>query len=156
MKVRIRKIKLNKGKIRIDYEVRNAQGEYDQFSLSCSEEPLPSFHQALQKLRRYVVEICELPDEDEDRIEIKGVSISFAGPDDTMGCVISAQKELENSNAPLNLNTPHKIEGFYGGAGDPRRLMPGEMLDDLKVLFDECRRYIAGQRKQMTLPFGEG
>lgn len=151
--MRIKKVKFSSDeKIHLSYEVKSTSGKISEFTLVSSEKAAPSFYQTLQKLRNSVLELCELPSNEESKIHVSGVSFSFAGDNDTMGAVITAQRRLSNSNAPLNLNTPHKaVEPYGDGKADAKQLLPDECIDVLNGLIDEAEAYIEGKREQTDL-----
>jgi len=151
--MRFKKIKLtNDDKIHITYEKPNKKGGWDDFSFNCVDEALPEFYGALGALAEDVVEMCELSPENESRITVRGVSISFAGEAEVMGATISASKALIHSNSPLQLNTPHKIEEPYNeGPGDDNALLSGQCARRLYLLFEQARRYVDGDRAQADL-----
>jgi hypothetical protein len=155
MERRIKKIKLTKeGKIHITYEQANSQGTWDEYSMTCSDRAKPSFYDAIDKLREEVRQICELPGGWDDKLTIRGISISWAL--DVMGATITALMKLLKSSAPLVLNTPHKTEEFYSEQGDPDSLLSGDCVEVLHKVFKECEAYIDGEREQGGLFQGSG
>lgn len=148
--IRIRKIKLAE-KVKIEYEVLECDKVKEEYSLTSIDKPLPSFAEAMQVLARSVVEICELPDEDINHITVSGVSFSCGGEKQVMGAVITAQKKLKKTDAPLNLNTPHKTEEPYGETGSASQLLDDETVDKLYTVIKEAMRYIEGERQQGEL-----
>lgn len=150
--MRFKKIKLTKeGKTQIEYEVRSQKGDWDEFSLSCSDEPKPEFRNALIDLGHDVVEMCELPDNYLGRIVVRGVSFSYGGEEEVMGAVIIAQMSLRKSNIPLNLNTPHKASAPYSESGDDSQLLTDKCIERLEVLTEEAVDYVKGIRAQGNL-----
>jgi len=150
--MRFNKIKATKeGKIKMEYEVKNEKGGWDEFSFSCAEEPKPSFTAALADLTRDALEMCELPDVYLDRLQASGVSFSYGGENETMGAVIIASMLLNKSNTNLNLNTPHKTEDFYGETGDEMQLLNPECVSRLHRLIEEAEDYVKGIRAQGNL-----
>ena len=150
--MRFKKIKMTKeGKIQMEYEVKNQKGGMDEFSFSCSDEPKPEFVKALRDLDQDVLEMCELPDEFLDRIRTSGVSFSYGGENETMGAVLIASMILNKSNVALNLNTPHKIEKFYGETGDEMQLLNPNCVVRLNHLVSEAEDYVKGIRAQGNL-----
>lgn len=151
--MRLKKVKVtNENKIHMIYEDQNKKADWDEFSFTCSDQPLPSFHTALQGLAPHVLDICELPAEYLKRIIVRSVSIAYGGEKEVMGASISASMELNNSNCALNLNTPYKASDSYSeGDGDPKQLLSGKCVEALFWLFDECKLYIRGERAQTDL-----
>ena len=150
--VRFLKIKVTKdGKIGIIYELRNKE-QWDEYSMTSSDKAKPSFHEALQALTEDIVDMCELPNNYQDRIIVKGVSFSYGGEKEVMGATIIAQMQLRRSNVPLNLNTPHKAEEPYGeGEGDPAQLLSDSCIRRLETLMEEAEDFMKGIRAQVDM-----
>lgn len=154
--MRIKSVRLSsENKVSISYQVEREGGSYDEFSMTSSDAPLPSFLEALSELRKHVVDMCELPDTDKEKIVVRGVTFSYGGEDEIMGATIIAQKKLSRSNTDLNINTPHKAAEYYSGNGngDPKQLLSDDCVDDLNVVMNECEKYIRGKRQQLELEF---
>ncbi len=150
--MRVNKIKVTKeGRIQMEYEDFNSKGTTDEFTFLCCDEPKPSFHKALDDLGQDVIEMCELPAEYLSRIRISGLSLSHGGENKTMGAVIVAQMILHKSNVPLNLNTPHKTEDFYGETGDEAQLLSAGCQKRIRIMIEEAEDYIKGIRAQQNL-----
>lgn len=152
--IRFKKIKkTSEGKIHLEYEKTNQQGKWDEHSMKSAQQPAPSFDKALEKLIPHVQEMCELPKDDHTfhPYEVRGVSFSYAGENETMGATITATRKLNHSNAPLVLNTPHKIEEPYADGADDLQVMTTDCLIDLVSLQDEAEAYLNGKRKQADL-----
>jgi hypothetical protein len=139
-----------KDKIYIEYENPNGSN-FDSFVIKSNDKAAPSFYEALQGLGKDVVDMCEFQDSDIALTLVRGVSFSYGGDDDTMGATITATKKLLNSNAPLNINTPHKAEKFYSGSGDPKQLLDPDCVRRLKVLIEEAAQFVGGVRAQLDV-----
>lgn len=151
---RIKKIKVTKtGRISIEYDLYNKRAEaWDEYSLSCIDDPRPEFLIALARLSTHVVDMCELPKDYRNRVKVTGVTFSYGGEYEVMGAVIISQMELENSNCNLNLNTPHKAsESYSDGDADPKQLLSDDCIDDLYGLCKETELYIDGDRAQISI-----
>lgn len=151
----MKKVKVTKeGKIFLIWEREIQSGNYDEYSMQCSDQARPEFYNAMTALNKHVVDMCELPDSYLDRITTKSVSFSYGGDEQVMGATISASMKLENSPAGLNLNTPHKACDSYNPeqpVEDPALLLSEKCVDDLDTLMDEAELYINGDRAQMNL-----
>jgi hypothetical protein len=144
------KIKSEEGKDRVHLEWENPKGQdRDELSIDSCDKPAPTFHEALQALAGDVVEMCELPPDSINRIIVKGVSLSYGGEKDVMGCTITATMKLMKSNAPLNLNTPHKAEDFYAKTGDPKQLLDPDCVRRIKKLIFQAENFVSGERAQL-------
>lgn len=150
------KIKKDKksGRVTLEYQKKKADQTLDEFHFSSFDKPLPEFDTALLNLRKYVMQICEYPVDDDfiTRTTVTGVSFSYGGDADVMGATLIAQLVLKDCNAPLNLNTPHLAEDFYSASGgSDKQLMPDKMATDLYKLMTEAERYLYGERAQGEL-----
>jgi len=115
------KVKSEDGKNRIHLEFERPKGgDYDQYMMTSGDAPAPSFHEALQALAQ-----------------------------DVVGATITATMRLMESNAPLNLNTPHKAEDFYAETGDPKQLLDPACARRLRVLIIEAEQFVRGIRRQI-------
>lgn len=150
--MRIRKVKITKNNL-IHMEYEHGPGNGDEYTFTCRDKARPEFYTTLAAMAEHVIEMCELPDNYLDRITIRGVSYSYGGENDTMGAVISAAMELEDSYQGLNLVTPHKASAMYcpDTPDDPKQLLSDDCIKALEALLDECERYIKGERAQGTL-----
>jgi hypothetical protein len=154
--VRFTKVKVNKdGKVCLTYQKMNEKSEWDDYSMSCQAEAAPTFYRALKNMATYVVEMCELPEDYINRLMVFSVSLSYAGPADTLGAVISSKIALVKSNCPLILNSPHKTETPYSGAepdeADPAALLPEGCNEAIALLCTEAEEYLNGKRAQTEL-----
>ena len=152
--IRFKKIKITSDdKIHLEYEKMNENGDWDTHTMTSSQLARPEFYHALDNLIPRVVDICELPDEDhlQHAYTMKGVSFSYGGDEDVMGATITATRSLDESNAPLVLNTPHKPSESYSGGDDELNLLPYDCVKDLRLLCDCAEDYLAGKRAQASL-----
>lgn len=105
-----KKIKVKDGKIFLEWHVDKGGGfdSYDTYTMECREQARPELYEALHKLAEEMRKICELPDTDEEmkRLCVKGVSYAYNDKEGIMGAVLIGSRELYDSVAPLNINTP--------------------------------------------------
>ena len=153
--MRFQKIKFNKGKVRMEYEVENDKGDMDEFAFTCGDEPKPEFKEALQALDQDIIEMCELPVEYINRVTVTGVSFSYGGEGEVMGAVIVSQMRLNKSNVPLNLNSPHKASEPYGEDAQDEQLLDHDCVERLETLISEAEDYVKGIRAQKRFSFVE-
>lgn len=148
---RIKKIKVKDGKIFLEWHVDKNGGfdNYDTYTMECREQARPELYEALRKLAEEMRKICELPDTDEERkrLCVKGVSYAYNDKEGIMGAVLIGSRELYDSVAPLNVNTPC----LWEAAKDEKQEMTQDMYDLLYELQEECQKYISGDRAQMSL-----
>ncbi|MRS02113.1 hypothetical protein EG832_02600 [bacterium] len=151
--MRIKKIKLETGKVFIEYSEEKPDGKSENYTLESTDKPLQSFKDALQGLAGYIGEICELPEDYCTSITVRGVSFSYGGENKTMGATITGLT-LKYANAPLVINTPHLPSAPYSKGSDESCLLPDECYFQLMDLQDEANKFLEGQREpdaQMNL-----
>lgn len=152
---RLRKLRWAPGEMTIRYDrVNVATKLMDTYTLESAETPLGELEHALQGMAEHVVEICELPEEMVSDLTVRSVSVSY-NADGVQGLIVTALRDLENSNTPMLINTPHfSREAYSETAGDANVFSPkcGRDLDRL----ERCAfAYIDGERSQKELDFGE-
>jgi hypothetical protein len=113
--------------------------------LESFDKPEPEFDAALAALLPEVLRILELPEEYAKGMQVIGVSLS-SNDEQGLGCVVTCLRDLNTTNAPLVLNTPHLPESSESGP-----TMGRTMLDMIEKLQGLARRYVAGNREQMSL-----
>ncbi len=87
------------------------------FSFEIIAELPNEIKEILLQLREYVKEVCEL---DVPLHQITIIGVSYSWTKEIMGVTVTALRELLNSNSPLVINTPHKIEQFYAETGSEK------------------------------------
>lgn len=148
--IKITKVKCNKGTWEIQWEqAKEGRTTSDVYGLKSDDPPRPELKERLLAMRTHVAKICELPDDAELNIVPRGVSISYSGK--SRNVVIAASRELVNSKSPMLINTPARSSDEPEPFGISAR-----MGKDLDGLVFEAKRYIAGDRAQQSLDFGEG
>ena len=153
---RVTKIKVKKGVFYFGWEVFQANTKnWDQHTLSCKDEPRPELLERLQILANHVTEICEFGEWETKKLIVSGVSMSYDG-DGNCYLVITAQKTLEYSKAPLIINTPARPEMPESENDDPAFCWSDELCTDIDALEKEAWGYIEGERAQQTLDFEGG
>lgn len=142
------KLKVKDGEVVLKYQVVGS-GFPETITIESTEPPRKELTDALQAMARHVIKMCELPDLWWKDLTVRGVTITR---NDVDGVVITALRELDGSNSPLVLNTPHFTRegqneeqelGIYS-------LGCGNDLDALERLAFE---YVDGKRQQEALQF---
>lgn len=153
---RFRKIKItSEGKIHLQWQVKRKSGSFDDHSLESVDSAMPEFYKTMESLREHVAELCEFPNDDINLINVKSVSFSYGGENEIPGAVITASKTLLKSNAPLNINTPHKSFESYSmdesQESDPKAVHTDDCIEILTELQTHAIEYIQGKRQQQDL-----
>ncbi len=133
----------NKEHIIIHYE-NIEEHPNDVIALESNDRAKGSFYDALNELCHAVEIICELPNDAHKRITVRGVS--FTHKDDIMGVSITALLQLNNTNTPLVLNTPHKPSTSGADDSENTNSLSEETVTRLNNLIFEAKRYINGDR----------
>lgn len=150
---RVTKIKVKKGVYYLAWEVfRASTKNWDQHTLSCKDQPRPELLERLQVMANHVTEICEFGEWETKKLIVSGVSLSY-GDDGNCYLVITAQKALEYSKAPLIINTPARPAEPENDADSPEFCWSDELANDIDALEWEAWKYIDGERAQQTLDF---
>ena len=146
---RITKIKFKGDLVVVQWQqYQSLTNDWDNFTMSSKETPLPSFPAAMAALAKDVEVVCELPEGERDNITPTGISHSYTDNDSFI--VITAQRKLLSSRSPMNINTPAKsMEGDDEFAADT------SLIDDIATLEEQAFAYIDGQRAQQKLDFDE-
>lgn len=108
--------------------------------LESNDQPLQTLEESLQALAPYVCTILELPEEYTTGLTVTKVGFSEGG------FQIIAKKEIEGSNSPFNINTPH--------LKDDAEAVDGDLLRAIDKVISEAKRFRKGQRNQIELPLG--
>ena len=153
---RVTKIKVKKGVYYLAWEVfRASTKNWDQHTLSCKDQPRPELLERLQVMANHVTEICEFGEWETKKLIVSGVSLSY-GDKENCYLVITAQKALEYSKAPLIINTPARPAMPESDADSQDFCWSDELAADIEALEQEAWKYIHGERAQMTLDFEGG
>ncbi|MDZ7763236.1 MAG: hypothetical protein U5K00_02255 [Melioribacteraceae bacterium] len=144
---------LPEDKIFCSFQIKRSEDEYDQFNFTTVDKPAPDLINQAMLFRKHVLNLCELPEKDEEiqKLEIKSFSFSWSGEKHIMGCTVTAARKLSGSNTPLILNTPHKIEDFHAEDGDSKQLLPADLVNDAYELMLQINAFIDGEREQLDL-----
>lgn len=140
-----RKIRYNKGQVTLTrIDDRSVTDSIEQ-TLTSSESPRPEFGKALHALTDWVLEICDLPAAFRHGLSITGctMTLGVAG-----GIVVTAQKKVSGSNAPMMIHTPHVPEEPMTKDGPA---LPDSVREVVTRLEREAQRFWDGDRAQAGL-----
>jgi len=151
----INKVSYKNEIMEVHYSILKEGGKEDFHTVRSGDQPLPSFRNLLLKLRKSVVSILELPDNDEEvkKITVNQVSFDYTGEDNIMGAVISARRKLTHCSGVMALNTPHKFvkTTSKSGKGNSSLVFDKPVSDMLDELQEEAIKYVEGERSQTEL-----
>lgn len=153
---RVTKIKVKKGVYFFGWEVfQGNTNNWDQHTLSCKDQPRPELLERLQVMANHVTEICEFSEWETKKLIVSGVSLTY-GDEGNCYLVITAQKALEYSKAPLIINTPARPAEPESDAEGQEFCWSDELTADIEALEQEAWAYIDGERAQLSLDFAGG
>jgi hypothetical protein len=139
MTIQINKIKFaSSGEITINYDVVETGATKKSVTLTSSDEPLPSFIEALSSLLDDVIIFCGLDSDAWEEGFVSGVTLKDT--DNGIGLVITAQCKIE---LPVCINTPY-IKPDY---------IEEKLQSKLDRLIEGATKFINGERatKQLEL-----
>lgn len=142
------KLKIKDNEVFLKYQVTGS-GFPETVTLESTEPPRKELRDALQKMVDHVVDLCELPPSWREDMTVRSVTVTH---NDVDGLVITALRDLDNSNAPMVVNTPH-----FTRSGRDENQEPGIYSCDCGRDLDELERlaleYADGRRQQQVLEF---
>jgi len=146
----LEKLKIKDETILIRYRVTGGEGRYPEtITLEGTEPPLEALKAALQGMAEHAVRMMEAPAHWAEELTVLSVTVTHHDVD---GLVITSLRKLDNSDAPLVLNTPH----FTFGARDDFQelgIASTECIETLDQLAALAFDYVDGERKQRVLEF---
>ena len=147
------KVKYDGKKVELLWTEKQPGGTKIEHNLTSGQAPEKRFKDAIDEFVSFVREILELPAEyTMDGFRVTGVSTNEEEGDGRAGCVITSQKKLAATNAPLVINTPHLREPMEGDANQDG---PGFFIAGMEEAIEElhtcARRYVDGEREQRDL-----
>lgn len=147
----------------------NEKGEEirENYKYISSDKPLDSFTDALQGLKPYLTEYCELPKDYVGRMQIRSISISYMDHPTGRkipGVIISGIMRYKRQSGVLPCNTPYKQpelltetdeEEKVKNNAESFKLMSKDCFEVIQTLFKEAEKYIEGEREEMEIDFAE-
>lgn len=112
-------------------------------------EPDPEVFKLIDKLKPFVIEMCELPKK--STVSISGISFSYHGEMETQAAIITFQKKLSEGNAVITINTPLKYIERTGDDIPVSQVMPEGMVNVMTRINDKAVEFVNGVRKQTDL-----
>jgi len=155
--MRIKKVTYKNEKVSIRFEKANSDSKLDEFSIVSHDKPVGPFIDALQALLPFVLKMVELPTSYKENMEVIGVAFTYAGELDVMGASILASKELEDSDSPFSIVTPHKPSKVdkANAKGEHQPVLTKACVNALMEVQHQAEQFISGQRLQLTLGLKE-
>jgi len=146
--MRLKKVKLNNMND-VTVQFSNSSGnKSSDVTLVSQDNPAPSFLNAMQALRKDVIDICEL--EKESQVIVRGVSWNYQGDEDIQRCIITATKKLSIGNAVMVINTPMKYVDRTNKIPETQTLSV-EAASRVLKLEEEAKSFVAGVREQVEM-----
>lgn len=112
-------------------------------------EPDPEVFTLMDKLKPFVIEMCELPKS--SSVTISGISLSYHGEMETQAAIITFQKKLKEGNAAITINTPLKYVERTGEDTPVSQVMSQPMAELMEKITKGAVSFVKGLRKQTDL-----
>jgi len=112
-------------------------------------EPDPALFTLMDKLKPFVIEMCELPKKSD--VTMSGISFSYHGEMETQAAIITFQKKLTEGNAVITINTPLKYVERTGEDTPTSQVMPQDMANIIDKITKAAIDFVKGLRKQTDL-----
>jgi hypothetical protein len=142
---RLKKIKLNRKTCAVECEAYLLDDWYERKVSGPAAKVTDDFRQAIAALSPAVLRICETDDcwllENVTPI---GLSISYV-EGELYGVTITALYKLEESNAPLVINTPH--QQIESEQDDAKGVLTVGEANLIEAVMEHAQRYLAGDRR---------
>ena len=137
----ISKVKIKEGSTEIHYFASDRKDSRET-AFSSYDPQTKEFMACLQPLKPWVLDVLDLPGDYGDGLEITGLSIKHeeAG----IGVVISAVKQLDQTDGPLCLNTPYIPPARNENTRTP---MCNELQKRIQKIMDMCEEFMGGQHR---------
>ena len=152
-RAKISKIKVDKEfhAMTINYSGSNKKGGKETIYTGY-EEMLNEKYDLIQSLKYPVMEILEFPEDWDDDIVVTGISLNYDTENDALrGMVVTMQKDVENLNCPLNINTPFIKFSNYVDDFSPYPVEEScwdyDTSDTINKIINNAYLYICGDTK---------
>lgn len=142
------KIKYDGKKVELAWTVQQKSTEITH-TLTSSEKPLPALPQALNAFNDFVETLLEVQPGWMDNAKVTGLSINTE-EDGRSGLVVTSQRKLADTNAPLVINTPHLREPTKLGEEGPG-FLPDGVMDLVDYAERAAEDFVKGKRSQGNL-----
>ena len=153
--IRYRKIKIAKnGKVHLVYDEPVQGGGWDKHAVTYTDQPLPKFQKALNKMAEHLVEICQIESGYAKDMIVMGVTISYTDAG-VMGLSIIAKKVLANKLV-VPINSPHLPEQSHSDDAAEFPILSEACISALGKVIGQAEGYRLGDRAQLGMFPGDG
>ena len=125
-------------------------GKNDQISLTLHEDPKPQFKAALTKLKKYLIEYCEMETHDSKAISVTGIELTYSGETNSRSVAITGQRQYNKTEGKQDLETPVKLMDI-GDADNSEFALDPQCVKLVDKLCDETKEYMKGTRLQKNI-----
>jgi len=151
-KVKIGKDDCDREVVTIKLEEPDQSGGYTAHLIECKDPPHSDLRNALQEMGQYLKEHAEFP----STWIVSVISVTVTHTNEVQGLVITGRRDLEKSNAPLIINTPHYTRESYNEDDESDMgIFSSSCGDALDALEKEAMLFVDGKRQQMQLDLDE-
>ena len=133
--VQVDEVKFKADSTRIDFRARTPNGS-ETFRVDSHIEQPESMKEMRIRLERHLLDLCEIPADDEHETEITGCA--FKWDDGVMGAVLKGKRSYRHSLGALSLNSPVR----YVTHDAPERTFEPEQAEALKAFHAACVDFV--------------
>lgn len=142
---RLNKVKLNNKKCLIEYETYLSGDWYERKISGPAEKTTNTFQDTFQSLTPIILRICEAENcWVAENVTPIGLSLSYLDGA-AHGVVLTALYQLEDSNAPLVINTPHYV--FESEQDNAKGVLTHEDYKLIQAVLEQAEQYLGGVRR---------
>jgi hypothetical protein len=126
----------------------------EDLTISSTDNPLPDFHTALDKLPALMCVICAFPESYAEGLRPMGIKMGEQGEADTVS--VLGQKSLSDAAKALNIVTPPRLLAHPTEPGTYTPPLTEEQAEGVWALIEAAKDYVKGKRAQGVLPGFDG
>jgi hypothetical protein len=139
----------SEGNYLVKFQENKGELKVDTITIESTDTPRKELLDALQAMATHALSMCEFPST--WKLNVIGVTVTHTN--DVQGLVITSSRDLEGSNAPLIINTPHFTREPYNETDESGMgIFTGECGMALDRLEKLALKYVDGARAQLELP----
>jgi len=127
-----------------------SEDQYLSIKIKSNRPAHSAFYESLAKLKPHILQMCEMPKDELNRITCTGASFTRTKKEDIFGAIITGKRRLQASEDQLAVNTPHRTETPYQD-GDKSPLLTQDCIEALQDLIVQAEMYVSGYNEQLNM-----
>lgn len=148
--MRIKKVEIKPSFIKVSWEARNSQGDFEEHSCKFKEKPMPAFDTCIQDLKDSLQHVMEVTSKWMDTTKIHGFSVGRTDAG-VRSLTIAFTKGFRNESTVGYSSPQFRIDPPEEGDDNVPRAVSLEQAAQCVMAIDAVEAYVNGDRQQMTL-----